>query len=333
MKTSSSLTARLKRSVFSKAATSCALGLTAVALLANMAIAQKREVPILLYGPVETTADTEFWVSKSNFSAQMQELKSRGYTTITIADYVKHIKNPTANPIAAEKPVILTFINGYKNALTVVDPILDQHGFKAANFILPAYIGGTSSWDVGNGRALPHLNWSEVNQLDNSGRWEIGSHTRNHARLLELTEPEREAQIAGSKSDIESKISGPVRYFSYPYGAGTSNADIRARIQNAGYEAAFGVDGQDPTSSNDLLALPRLYVTSDVSANDLFGPRFLNESGGGGNGDNHPADNNTDGEIDANELSTYAEGWLNGDHNDADKLSIGAEIWLNGGKY
>ncbi len=335
MKKSVSLTARIRNAVLSKTAAGCALGLSVTALLANVAEAQQRQVPILLYGPVEAQAQSEYWVSTSNFQAHMSQLKSRGYTTITIGEYVNHIKNPTANPITAEKPVILTFTNGYKNARTVVDPILAQHGFKATAFLLPAYIGQNNSWDVEDeGGLIQHLTWADVDYLEGTGRWEFGSHTSSHVRLTTASAAVRQSEIAGSKTTIENQIDGTVRYFSYPNGLGTQTSAIRGIIQNAGYEAALGVVGQDATSHNDPLALPRLYVTSNVTVNDLFGPQYLNDSSsGGGDFVAHPGDTNNNREIDANELSSYAQAWLTGAHTDADILSVGAQIWLNGGKY
>lgn len=330
MKLFSIIENRFTRLLLPHLGAACVAVLAAVTLFATSADAQRREVPILLYGQVGEDGGSQWRVTESNFEQHMQTLASQGFETITIGEYLDHIDDPSGNPLD-ENSIILTFINGYRSVIETVDPILEEHGFTATAFLVTDVIGDTqgsrqdSSWDTQDpGPDVDHLIWPEVRQLvdDTDGRWEIGSHSRTHARLTN-SGVNLQSEIAGSQSDIESGIGGgyTVRYFSYPNGA--HNQEIRDLVGD-NYDAGLGVQGVSRTSHDDVLALPRLYIQnphgSDIMARI--------------EGEPHPADIAQNWRIGDSELTTYISDWLAGDDDIPDSfLSQGIEIWLSGGAY
>ncbi len=78
----------------------------------------------------------------------MQYLAEAGYHTITLTDLYLHLTEGRPLP---EKPVILTFGDGYRDAYTVVFPLLQKYGFVGTFFVLatPAHYEARSTWTGG----------------------------------------------------------------------------------------------------------------------------------------------------------------------------------------
>ena len=87
---------------------------------------------------------------------------------------------------------------------------------------------------------------------------EIGAHSRHHPCLPELSEPELDDEVAGSKRELEGLLAVPVTQFCYPYGA----AGLREReaVRRAGFAAAVTVRRGRALPGGDLFDLPRVMV-------------------------------------------------------------------------
>jgi peptidoglycan/xylan/chitin deacetylase (PgdA/CDA1 family) len=298
----------------------CALAAASAGLSAN-------QIPILLYGQIGDVSHNEYWVTTDTFTRHMQGLKDRGFTTIT-PEQLLAIRNGTMT--APEKPILLTFTNGYDNVRTIVDPILQQHGFRATAMILPGRVGTTSAWDTGDsGPNVPHLTWAQLNQLRQNGRWSFGSHTMTHARLPDLSDAQAQAEITNSRTEIQSQLGVQPIAFSYPYG--DAMPKYQQMAQNAGYSMAFGVRSKPgvTVSHDNIWALPRFDIDNSVTVAQLFGPSILNDAS---SGTFHPADANQDWSITINEVTAFGAKWRQGQADLANVTRAGF-LWRSGGAY
>ena len=105
--------------------------------------------PILEYHMVqaENPKDAyEYNVPPAEFEAQLDYLEQEGYTTISLRDYLRAKKGLQQLP---DKPVILTFDDGYATNYTELLPILERRGLKATIFMVGNDIGKENymSWD------------------------------------------------------------------------------------------------------------------------------------------------------------------------------------------
>lgn len=182
-------------------------------------------VPILMYH--KTPAD---------FETQLQHLRQKGYTTITLNRLVGALKAGASLP---SKPVILTFDDGFSDQLRAFE-LLKQYNMKATFYIMPG--GGASDWCIGANRQAgkpcgdAYLNWEEIKMLDASGVVAIESHTQDHADLSALGQEQLNFQLIQSKQEIESHLGRKVHHLAYPYGS--FNNDSIATTQSAGYLSA-----------------------------------------------------------------------------------------------
>jgi peptidoglycan/xylan/chitin deacetylase (PgdA/CDA1 family) len=135
----------------------------------------------------------------------------------------------------------LSFDDGFRNILTNALPLLRRYEVPAIFFVPTALIAGGSDRASARRGVIEMASWADLEQVATAG-FEIGSHTRTHARFAAISRSSAavEDEIFGSKADIERRL-GSCHYISWPYGR-ISDADettLRA-VEHAGYAACFG---------------------------------------------------------------------------------------------
>ncbi|GII66245.1 hypothetical protein Skr01_63300 [Sphaerisporangium krabiense] len=215
-------------------------------------------VPILMYHSVTdrpNSATRPLAVRPSVFEAQMAYLKDRGFTPLTLADLVASLYGTGGAP-APERPVVVTFDDGYADFHENALPVLDGLGFPATVFL-------TSGWveDAGPdaaGRPLDRmLTWSQAREAASCGI-EIAGHSHSHPQLDQLSDAALRVELRRNKALLEDKVGWPVATMAYPYGY--SSARVRKEVRKAGYWAACAVANALADESGDVMALSRLTV-------------------------------------------------------------------------
>jgi peptidoglycan/xylan/chitin deacetylase (PgdA/CDA1 family) len=87
---------------------------------------------------------------------------------------------------------------------------------------------------------LVPCSWHELQMLIDAG-WEVGSHTRTHPRLPELSDAELATELRGSRRDCEQHLGVPCRSIAYPYGA--VDKRVADAVADAGYLFAAELPG------------------------------------------------------------------------------------------
>jgi peptidoglycan/xylan/chitin deacetylase (PgdA/CDA1 family) len=220
-------------------------------------------VPILMYHHLEEL-DPEYkqdpdyqqlFVAPQAFEEQVAYLTNNGYHTITFAELVGAFNGEVTLP---EKPVIITFDDGWDDIYNVAYPILKQYGQRATFFI-------PSNW-VENLDGV--VSWAQVEEMS-AGGMEIGSHSVTHPYLTTADPEWRKYEIEGSKATLEEHVKKPVTAFAYPFGLydDTVIADLKA----AGYLTACTIDPGATATPDNLLTLPRTWVYDWTTIDDFAG--------------------------------------------------------------
>jgi peptidoglycan/xylan/chitin deacetylase (PgdA/CDA1 family) len=211
-------------------------------------------VPILMYHEIAEPAQTEsrLAVSPANFAAQLGYLRGAGFTAMTAAELSARLATGTG-PLP-DRPVVLTFDDGYADFHSRAMPLLDEHGFTATLFV-------TTGWeqDADTGQSAPGrmLNRAQLTEAAAAGV-EIAAHTRSHPQLDQLPEQAVREELCTSKRWLEDEIGLAVPGLAYPFGY--SSARVRQVAREAGYRYAHAVGNRTASSADDPFALPRLTV-------------------------------------------------------------------------
>ena len=230
----------------------------------------KRSLPILCYHRVvpETPGDPgpNIHVTTDVMADHLRQLRRRGMQTITFADLLDDRPLP-------ERPVILTFDDGYRDNHEYLLPLLEQFDARAVIFALGDRSLATNAWDAGYGGPVQALmSDDELRACHASGRIEIGSHGLSHAHLPQIDPQDLEREVRESKTRLESLLGAPVRSFAYPYGEWGPRE--REAVEAAGY--AFGI----ATDKGLPLAHDRYAVARRIVFPNTQGFGFYKKSSG-----------------------------------------------------
>jgi peptidoglycan/xylan/chitin deacetylase (PgdA/CDA1 family) len=222
-------------------------------------ILMNRPVPILLYHSIAEYADPRFrpWVvTPQEFSCQMAYLSDQQYTPLIVTQFVQAAQLP-------ERPVLITFDDGYSDFYTSALPILKRFNLTATLYITTSCIGGTSRWLLSDGEGKrPMLTWDQMDEINRSGLVEIGSHSRSHPQLDVIPIAQANEEILSSKKDLEERLGIRVNSFAYPHGY--HNQKVKNIVKQGGYLSACAVKNAMSTTGDDPFALARMFVLSGM---------------------------------------------------------------------
>lgn len=191
-----------------------------------------------------------------NFAEQMGYLHDEGYTTITLDELLACRDEGKPLP---QRPIVLTFDDGFMSTYIHAFPILKQYGMTATIF-------GNPDRDCQNFRKYAHIDSplipEQIREMSAYGI-AIESHGMTHRFLTELPRDVVRWELQESKKVLEELTKKSVRYLAVPSGA--INRSVRLLAQESGYEAIFtGLKGTNNPASNRY-ALRRLVVARDCS--------------------------------------------------------------------
>jgi peptidoglycan/xylan/chitin deacetylase (PgdA/CDA1 family) len=195
-----------------------------------------------------TATSSPLAVAPGAFADQLAYLRDAGFNTLTAAELAAFLADGTGT--LPERPVVLTFDDGYKDFYTHGLPVIKRNGFTATLFQTTGGIGDENSEKI-------MLNWRELAELVQAGI-EIGAHTVTHPKLDILPEQDLREELSISKDQLEQRLGRAVPGLAYPFGY--SNQTVRQVARELGYDYAYSVDNAMTTSAASRFTFPRLTV-------------------------------------------------------------------------
>ncbi len=219
------------------------------------------KLPVLLYhhvGPRRPETNAELMASPEQFERQVRWLAEHGYVGIRPSDWLKWCNEGGPLP---DRPVLITFDDGYADVAEYALPVLRRYGFSAAVYVVTGQIGGTNTWDRAKG-----LGPCRLMTADEIRHWavegiEFGAHSRTHPNLTTLEGDRLAEEIEGSRDDLARLLGTPPISFAYPHGAYTE--PVRARV-----EQAFGMALSCDEGMNGLATDSHLLRRAEVRPTD-----------------------------------------------------------------
>lgn len=207
-------------------------------------------VPVLMYHAVsdDLWGFDELFVSPSDLDAQLAYLVENGYDPIFFED-LAHLKD-------YDKPVILTFDDGYLDNYTELYPLLKKHNVKATVFVITSAMGVSQ-------RSMTR---EQVKELSDSGLVSIQSHTVTHRELSTLSDEEQLTEIRDSKLDVARMTGREPHVLCYPSGdRNETSQELTGQYYN------FGIDmnGGLYTTGDERTAVSRYYVSRYTSLDEF----------------------------------------------------------------
>ena len=209
-----------------------------------------QKIVVLNYHKVDETP-IALAVSPADFERQMAYLKEKGYVSITPDQLADHLERGAALP---ERPLLITFDDGYADNYENAYPILKKYGFTATIFVVTDYLS----------RFPAYLTWEQAREMKQGGFY-IASHTMQHKVLTELDAQALREELAGSAEALDYQLGKQSRFLAYPTGA--YSLALAQAVKDYGYRAAFTIKYGNVDRASNPYALERVPV---FRAGDTF---------------------------------------------------------------
>lgn len=211
---------------------------------------QAIELPILVYHHVVPDhAPGVLYVTPDGFEQQLKYLQDNGYQSISFTQLADALDYGARLP---ERPVILSFDDGWENQFQYGFPLLQKYGFGATFYIVSGYVD--------------HQNFMTTDQLQTmmAAGMTIGCHSHTHPPLTSVgTGARLEDEVAGSKAWLEDHFGIAIDTFAYPYGS--YNAAVAAAVRAAGHRTARTCDTGTHATADHLATLPAVLYSQYVN--------------------------------------------------------------------
>lgn len=208
------------------------------------------ELPVLMYHGLTETADAadEYNIPASAFESDLRWLSEHGFTSVSVSQLAAYTSDGSALP---EKPVLITFDDGYYNNYALALPLLEKYHMKAVVSVIGEK-ADQSSGDLYRNLTNSSLSWGEIALLAKSGCVEIGNHTYalHHAdggrkgagRLAGESAEDYANVLRADLSALQEKVasvtgSAPL-LFAWPYGEYPPDGSADAVLKELGFAAS-----------------------------------------------------------------------------------------------
>ena len=246
------------------------------------------QVPILMYHHLSEDVTNSEMVSPEQFEAQIRALSEAGYTGVSFDELQAYVLRGAPLP---EKPVVITFDDGYESNYTLAYPILQKYGMKATIFAIGVSFGKDHYKDT-DYAITPHFGAAEAAEMAASGLISIQSHTYDmhqwppyesgsavRENILPLPGEGEEAYVQALTEDftrsralLEDAAGQPVDVLAYPAGQYSTLAQVT--LHSLGVHVTLstnpGVNTVVRGLPQTLYAMLRFGITEDVTPEALL---------------------------------------------------------------
>ncbi len=243
-------------------------------------------VPVLMYHSVGD-GDTLVVISPENFRNHLQAIKENGFTPVSLDEMINYVDFGFPLP---EKPVCITFDDGYLDNYTMAFPMLKEYGYKATIFSIVSSVGKATYKDTNYG-IIPHFSYDQAREMIDSGLISVQSHTydmhqspkyesrqaretvlrfENEALLDYISS--FQGDLITAKTILESELEKPLVGFAYPLGKYNAVTDyiLKSNGVRVTMATSVGMNYIKQYDKNSLYNLNRYNIYNGVSAEQLI---------------------------------------------------------------
>lgn len=224
-------------------------------------VARQIRVPILMYHylsappPGADIYRQDLSVPPERFAAHLDRLLAEGYTTVNLYQVLDALQRGAPLP---DKPVVLTFDDGYRDNYENAFPLLKERSMQATIFVVTDFI---------DEERPAYLTWDMAREMLEAGV-SIESHGRNHVSLAKKDDDYLVWQALGSLETIEYELGVRPRFVSYP--AGEYDRRTIDIFQSAHYWGGLTTRQGATLDNQRLFELPRIRVRNTTTPDELI---------------------------------------------------------------
>lgn len=211
-------------------------------------------VPILVYHRFGATVADSMTVRTSTFAHHLAYMAKHGHCVISLHAALAYLAGPpSALPARA---LVVTADDGHRSVFEAMLPLVLRYRVPVTLFVYPSAIS----------KAAYALSWQQLRVLQDSGWFDIESHTYWHPNFRQerkRLQPQAYRrfvahQLDSAKDMLQRQLNRPVDLLAWPFGI--VDEELERAAANAGYVAAFGLDRHAASPHDRTFALPRFLM-------------------------------------------------------------------------
>lgn len=212
---------------------------------------EDRKMPVIMYHSIMHDSSNlgKYTTTPEQVKSDILYLKEKGYEPVNTTDLINFVNDDGELP---ERPVMLTFDDGFYNNYLYVFPIIQEMHSKIVMSVVGIYTENCASKPEDNAY-WAYLNMDEVKEMYKSGLVEIGNHSYNFHKngerkgcLRKKGEEDRRYKtifendtLKNQQLLIDAGITAP-KVYAYPYGA--LNGETEELLKKMGFECTLGCE-------------------------------------------------------------------------------------------
>ncbi len=242
------------------------------------------KLPVLMYHHIMEKGKLigDYCITPSQFEEDLKYIKDKGYTTVSADDLLEFYYNKIPLP---EKPIMITFDDGYESSYVYAFPLLKKYNMKAIISIIGNYSDlystiPSSEKDV----SYSHITWDQAKIMQNSKLIEIGNHTYNLHSIEKgrkgvvkkndngFYNGEMKEDILKLQKKIEENLGMTPVIFAYPFGSRNEKTD--KIIKDIKFKVVLGCEEKvnilTGTNKEELYNIKRFNRPHNIKTEDFF---------------------------------------------------------------
>ena len=246
------------------------------------------KLPVLMYHHIlrQSKLLGDYCITPEEFEGDLRYIKEMGYETVTTKQLIDYCEKGVPLP---EKPIFITFDDGYESSYVYAYPLLKKYGMTACVSLI-GYYSDLYTQTEDRHINYSHITWGQVHELSQSGVIEFGNHTyrlhsldegRKGIRIKNGEDPQQYQQmlfedLSKTQIQIERQTGYYPLVFAYPFGASCSQAE--AVIDQMGFSILLTCEEKVNVLTGDpeeLKSLGRFNRPHNVERENFFS-RILN---------------------------------------------------------
>lgn len=226
-------------------------GVAVVHRAADVKYSVPEGVSVLMYHMIGNEPGNAAIMTEANLRIQMNYLRDHGYHPITMQELYDYVTKGAPLP---EKPVCITFDDGYLDSYTIVYPLMKEYGFPWTLFLITDDVG----------KPYNRMTWDQLREMANSHTVTIANHTLSHPKLHNLaTRAEKGKEIVEANKALKYQLGVDNVWLAYPYG--DYDDEVIDICKKAGIKMAVTTDAGRVHVGSFPYDLKRAYIGNDIS--------------------------------------------------------------------
>ncbi len=248
------------------------------------------KLPIIMYHSIlkDPKYTGKYVITPDQLEQDLIYLTENGYTTVTVQDLINHVQGTASLP---EKPIMLTFDDGYYNNYLYAYPLMKKYQCKMVLAVIGIQSEKYSKTQETNAY-YSHITWEQMKEMTDSGLVEIQNHSydmhslnkgRNGSKRKQgESSAAYEASLTNDLSSLQKLFQENLDYvpsaYVYPFGA--ISADSKSIIKKLGFLASFSCEARINVITQDpeCLYLLGRYLRSSGTTSDAYFKKILKEA-------------------------------------------------------